>query len=100
MLALAHGQEFLHGLADGNIQVVAIETKDDVFEGIRETRLEDADSWKKFIQRSPAGERAYLQDVQELLKEKGAKAKVGFRTTLLYNFRTGSCIWYDLGHSA
>ncbi|KAI4287854.1 MAG: hypothetical protein L6R35_002883 [Caloplaca aegaea] len=98
--ALAHGQEFLHGLADGNIQVVAIETKDDVFEGIRETRLEDADSWKKFIQRSPAGERAYLQDVQELLKEKGAKAKVGFRTTLLYNFRTGSCIWYDLGHSA
>ncbi|KAI4095599.1 MAG: hypothetical protein LQ344_001530 [Seirophora lacunosa] len=97
--ALAHGQDFLHGLADGNVQVVAIETKDDVFEGIRETRLGDTDSWKKFIQRSPAGDRAYLQDVQELLKEKAARAKAGFRSAFLYNFRTGGCIWYDLGHS-
>lgn len=78
---------------------MAIETKDDVFEGIRETRLGDTDSWKKFIQRSPAGDRAYLQDVQELLKEKAARAKAGFRSAFLYNFRTGGCIWYDLGHS-
>ncbi|KAL8772628.1 MAG: hypothetical protein Q9209_002289 [Squamulea sp. 1 TL-2023] len=97
--AFARCQEFMHGLADGNVEVAAIETKDDIFEGIRETRLGDADSWKKFIQHAPAGERAYLQDVHELLKSKAAKAKSGYRSAFLYNFRTGGCIWYDLGHA-
>ncbi|KAL8640931.1 MAG: hypothetical protein Q9228_002205 [Teloschistes exilis] len=97
--ALARCQEFMHGLVDGNVQITAIETKDDIFERIRETRLGDADSWKKFIQHAPAGDRAYLHDVQELLKTQAAKAKAGYRSTFLYNFRTGSCIWYDLGQA-
>ncbi|KAL8779084.1 MAG: hypothetical protein Q9213_007112 [Squamulea squamosa] len=97
--AFARCQEFMHGLADGNVEVAAIEAKDDIFEGIRETRLGDADSWKKFIQHAPAGERAYLQGVHELLKGKAAKAKSGYRSAFLYNFRTGGCIWYDLGHA-
>lgn len=88
----------MHGFADGNVQIIAVETKDDIFEGIRETRLGDADSWKKFIQHAPAGDRAYLQELQELLKSKAAKAKRGYRSAFLYNFRTGSCMWYDLGH--
>ncbi|KAI4204441.1 MAG: hypothetical protein LQ350_001198 [Teloschistes chrysophthalmus] len=98
--ALTRCQEFMHGLVDGNVQITAIETKDDIFERIRETRLGDADSWKKFIQHAPAGDRAYLQDVQELLKTQAAKAKAGYRSTFLYNFRTGSCIWYDLGQAS
>ncbi|KAL8914067.1 MAG: hypothetical protein Q9172_007161 [Xanthocarpia lactea] len=98
--AFARCQEFLHGLADGNVEVAAIETKDDIFEGIRETRLGDTDSWKKFIQHAPAGERTYLQEVHEILKSKAAKAKPGYRSVFLYNFRTGGCIWYDLGHTA
>ncbi|KAL9000043.1 MAG: hypothetical protein Q9169_001288 [Polycauliona sp. 2 TL-2023] len=93
-------QDFIHGLLAGNVEVVAIETKDDIFEGIRETRLGDADSWKKFIQHAPAGERAYLQEVHELLKNKAAKAKSGYRSAFVYNFRTGGCIWYDLGHAS
>ncbi|KAL8803587.1 MAG: hypothetical protein Q9182_003092 [Xanthomendoza sp. 2 TL-2023] len=97
--SFARCREFIHGLADGNVEVVAIETKDDIFEGIRETRLGDADSWKKFIQHAPAGDRPYLQEVHELLKTKAAKAKAGFRSAFMYNFRTGSCIWYDLGHA-
>ncbi|KAI4279172.1 MAG: hypothetical protein L6R38_005099 [Xanthoria sp. 2 TBL-2021] len=97
--AFVRCQEFMHGLSDGNVEVVAIETKDDIFEGIRETRLGDADSWKKFIQHAPAGERMYLQEVHELLKSKAAKAKTGYRSAFLYNFRTGGCIWYDLGHA-
>ncbi|KAI4177787.1 MAG: hypothetical protein LQ343_000251 [Gyalolechia ehrenbergii] len=96
--ALTHCQDFVHGFADGNVQIIAVETKDDIFEGIRETRLGDADSWKKFIQHAPAGDRAYLQELQELLKSKAAKAKRGYRSAFLYNFRTGSCMWYDLGH--
>ncbi|KAL8810511.1 MAG: hypothetical protein Q9200_002524 [Gallowayella weberi] len=97
--SFARCREFIHGLADGNVEVVAIETKDDIFEGIRETRLGDADSWKKFIQHAPAGDRPYLQEVHELLKTKAVKAKAGFRSAFMYNFRTGSCIWYDLGHA-
>ncbi|KAL8941474.1 MAG: hypothetical protein Q9216_002202 [Gyalolechia sp. 2 TL-2023] len=97
--ALTHCQDFVHGFADGNVQIIAVETKDDIFEGIRETRLGDADSWKKFIQHAPAGDRAYLHDIQELLKGKATKAKPGYRSAFLYNFRTGSCIWYDLGHA-
>ncbi|KAL8948872.1 MAG: hypothetical protein Q9222_004976 [Ikaeria aurantiellina] len=97
--ALARCQEFMHGLTDGNVRVIAVETKEDIFEGIRETRLGDADSWKKFIQHAPAGDRAYLQDLQELLKEEAAKAKAGYRSAFLYNFRTGGCIWYDLGQA-
>ncbi|KAL8671839.1 MAG: hypothetical protein Q9168_003679 [Polycauliona sp. 1 TL-2023] len=97
--AFTRCQEFMHGLSDGNVEVVAIETKEDFFEGIRETRLGDADSWKKFIQHAPAAERAYLEDVHELLKNKAAKAKSGYRSAFLYNFRTGGCIWYDLGHA-
>ncbi|KAL8843154.1 MAG: hypothetical protein Q9170_000284 [Blastenia crenularia] len=98
--ALTRGQDFMHGFADGNVQIVAVETKDDIFEGIRETRLGDPDSWKKFIQHAPAGDRSYLQDLQELLKSKAARAKAGYRSAFVYNFRTGSCIWYDLGHAS
>ncbi|KAL8734889.1 MAG: hypothetical protein Q9166_001241 [cf. Caloplaca sp. 2 TL-2023] len=97
--AFTRCQEFMHGFADGNVEVAAIETKEDIFEGIRETRLGDADSWKKFIQHAPAGERSYLQDVHELLKSKATNAKPGYRSAFLYNFRTGSCIWYDLGNA-
>lgn len=89
----------MHGFADGNVQIIAVETKDDIFEGVRETRLGDADSWRKFIQHAPAGDRAYLQDLHELLKDKAAKAKPGYRSAFLYNFRTGGCIWYDLGQA-
>ncbi|KAL8979809.1 MAG: hypothetical protein Q9205_004953 [Flavoplaca limonia] len=95
--AFARCQEFMYGLSDGNVEVVAIEAKDDIFEGIRDTRLGNADSWRKFIQHAPAGERTYLQEVHELLESKAAKAKSGYRSAFLYNFRTGGCIWYDLG---
>lgn len=89
----------MQAYVDGNAQIVAVETKDDVFEGIRDTRLGDADSWKKFIQHCPAGERGYLQELQEMLKSKAATAKAAYRSAFLYNFRTGSCIWYDLGRA-
>ncbi|KAL8927956.1 MAG: hypothetical protein Q9208_002031 [Pyrenodesmia sp. 3 TL-2023] len=96
---LTRCQDFMQAYADGNAQIVAVETKDDVFEGIRDTRLGDADSWKKFIQHCPAGERGYLQELQEMLKSKAATAKGAYRSVFLYNFRTGTCIWYDLGRA-
>ena len=49
--------------------VVAIETRDEIFERIHETRLPDPESWKRFIQRSPADDRAYLRKLQEVCLE-------------------------------
>ncbi|KAI4208021.1 MAG: hypothetical protein LQ346_000185 [Caloplaca aetnensis] len=89
----------MQGTVDGNVPIVAVEIKDDVFDGIRDTRLGDADSWKKFIQHCPAGERGYLQDLQDMLKSKAAEAAAAYRSAFLYNFRTGSCMWYDLGRA-
>ncbi|KAL9612098.1 MAG: hypothetical protein Q9167_003285 [Letrouitia subvulpina] len=97
--ALARSQDFMNGIRNGNVQIAVMETKEDIFEGIRDTRLSDADSWKKFIQSAPPTERQYLGQVHGLLKEYAVTAKAPFRSALLYNFRTGGCIWYDLGRA-
>jgi translation initiation factor 2-alpha kinase 4 len=89
-----------------------------MIEGIRdETRLSDAEGWRRFIQGAPVAERQYLGQVQGLLgeirarwedgKEKdgggGGGGEVGDgetyagREVCLYNFRTGGCVYYDVG---
>lgn len=98
-IALSGGQDFADGLRNGNVQIAVIETKEDIFEGIRDTRLSDVDSWKKFIQSAPPTERQYLGLVHDLLKQYAVTANAGFRSALLYNFRTGGRIWYDLGRA-
>ena len=87
--AIAQAQEWRRSSTDDPI--IAIETKDEVFQGIQNTRLEDADSWKRLVQGAPAGERQYLALVQEVLKEQSGKKAV-----FLYNFRTRSIIYYPL----
>ncbi|KAL9035456.1 MAG: hypothetical protein Q9214_006574, partial [Letrouitia sp. 1 TL-2023] len=97
--ALSGGQDFMNGLRNGNVKIAVIETKEDIFDGIRDTRLSDADSWKRFIQSAPPTERQYLGQVHDLLKEYAVTANAAFRSALLYNFRTGGRIWYDLGRT-
>ncbi|KAL9638006.1 MAG: hypothetical protein Q9164_001850 [Protoblastenia rupestris] len=71
--------------------IFAIETKDEVFQAIQNTRLDDPESWKSLIQGAPAGERLYLGQFQDLLKEhKGTNA------AFIYNFRTKGIIYYPL----
>ena len=77
--------------------------KDDIFEGLRETRLSDTDSWRKLIQNAPLAERAYLTDLHEMLdtmanEVKGSKESS--RSAFIYNFRTRACIYYDLWRAA
>ena len=75
--------------------------RDDLFEGMRETRLSDPETWKKFIQHAPVGERQYLADLQDLLGNIAREAKGGgARNAFVYNFRTKACMWYDLGRTA
>ncbi|KAI9772975.1 MAG: hypothetical protein M1840_008857 [Geoglossum simile] len=93
--ALARTHELLLSFRDGPI--AAIEIRDDVLDMIRETRLSDPDSWRKVIQGVPLNERKYLSQVHELLGDMAKDEKVTARNAFIYNFRTGSCVFYDLG---
>lgn len=96
--AQQHRAEYLQNCADGPI--VAIETKDDIFEGIIDTRLSDPESWKKFIQSAAPGERQYLGQLHNLLKTMAKEAVPGNSTAVVYNFRTKACISYNLGKAS
>ncbi|KAL6706711.1 eukaryotic translation initiation factor 2-alpha kinase [Coniothyrium glycines] len=86
--------------------IAAIETKDEVMNLIKETRLSDPDSWRHFIQKMPIAERKYLQELHDILygykqrylqstdEQGGGGREVG--KAFVYNFRTGGCLLYDL----
>ncbi|KAH0562566.1 hypothetical protein GP486_002750 [Trichoglossum hirsutum] len=96
--ALTRTQELVQSFQDSPI--AAIETRDDILDMIRETRLSDPDSWRKVIQSVPLTERKYLSQVHELLNDMAQDAKVTTRNAFIYNFRTGACIYYDLERSS
>ena len=86
--------------------IAAIETKDEVMNSIRDTRISDPDSWRKAIQSWPIAERKYLQELHNLLLGYAAswKETAGDGSgrggeggkAFVYNFRTGGCFLYDL----
>ncbi|KAF4546580.1 Pek gcn2 protein kinase [Lasiodiplodia theobromae] len=98
--AQARTRELLASYADGPI--AAIETKDEILDMVRETRLSEPDSWRRVIQSVPLAERQYLQEVHAMLEEyrrkweADGKATEG-RAAFVYNFRTGGVVMYDLG---
>lgn len=89
--AVATTKDTINSFLEGPI--VAVETKDEYFEGLRQTRLSDPESWRKVIQNTPADDRMYLRDIQKTLSN---AAKSGARNAFLYNFRSKICIYYDL----
>ena len=91
-------QELVRSYLDGPI--AAIETKDDIFEGIRDTRLSDPDSWRKLVQSAPLAERQYLGQVHELLTDMADDIQLSTRHAFVYNFRTRACFYYDLGRQS
>lgn len=85
--------------------IAAIETKEEVMNLIRETRLSDPDSWRQAIQKMPIAERKYLQELHDLLlsyrarwqEAKNEEGKAGHEgKAFVYNFRTMGCLLYDL----
>ncbi|KAF2860958.1 Serine/threonine-protein kinase [Piedraia hortae CBS 480.64] len=81
------------------VPILAVETRDEVLDAIRETRLSEPESWRKVAQSVPPNERQYLQQIQDLLlawRAKWANAG-GEREGCLFNFLTGHCIYYDFG---
>ncbi|KAJ5906502.1 uncharacterized protein N7473_003418 [Penicillium subrubescens] len=98
--ALLRSREVAENARNG--PVAAIDTRDDVLDSIRDTRLSDPDSWRTVIQNAPLTERKYLSQVYELLTDLASENRAddsgeGFTNAFIYNYRTGSCVYYDLG---
>lgn len=98
--ALFRSREVMEHALNGPI--AAIDTRDDLLEAIRDTRLSDPDSWRTVIQNAPLTERKYLGQVHELLNDLAneGRARDGadhYSNAFIYNYRTGSCLYYDLG---
>ncbi|QPG97183.1 hypothetical protein C2857_005922 [Epichloe festucae Fl1] len=78
--------------------ILAIETTDQVIDLLRETSLSDHDSWKKMEHAVTMNERKYVRELHVQLDtwrssyERKGKSKHAF----IYNFRTGTCVYYDL----
>ena len=79
--------------------ILAIETRDDVLDLLRDTRLGDTESWRRAVQSVQLNERQYLQQAQDVLAgwRKRWSEGDGAREACLFNFRTGYCVYYDLG---
>ncbi|PGH10139.1 PEK/GCN2 protein kinase [Polytolypa hystricis UAMH7299] len=98
--ALSRSRELLDKALDGPI--AAIDTTDEILDAIRDTRLSDPDSWRNVIQGAPLTERKYLGYVSEMLHDFANEAhdaqdgKELYTNAFIYNYRTGSCIYYDL----
>ncbi|KAJ5191714.1 Serine/threonine-protein kinase GCN2 [Penicillium cinerascens] len=100
--ALLRAREVAENARNG--PVAAIDTRDDVLDSIRDTRLSDPDSWRTVIQTAPLTERKYLSQVYELLSDLASESHASegtesYTNAFIYNYRTGSCVYYDLGPS-
>ncbi|TQB70294.1 hypothetical protein MPDQ_000703 [Monascus purpureus] len=73
--ALLRSREVVEKALNGPI--AAIDTRDDVLEAIRDTRLSDPDSWRTVIQNAPLTERKYLTQVHELLCDLANESRAG-----------------------
>ncbi|CAN8095780.1 unnamed protein product [Discula destructiva] len=79
----------LQGFQDSDI--VAVETSDNVLQAVNRTKLSEPETWRKLDVSNV--EKQYVRDLQEILTNvRDAGAKDAF----VYNFRTGSCVHYDL----
>ncbi|KAJ0323998.1 hypothetical protein Brms1b_001245 [Colletotrichum noveboracense] len=87
----------VHSFLDGPI--LAVETTDQVMDMIRETCLSDAESWRKLEHSVTTAEKKYVREIHaEMVKSKAAwEMRNASRHSFIYNFRTGNCIYYDLG---
>lgn len=81
--------------------VAAVETTDQVLDLIRGTALSDPDSWRRVEQSVSSVEKKYTRDIQDMLlrwrTEYESSNSSRSRNAFVYNFRTGTCIYYDLG---
>ncbi|KAF2158103.1 Serine/threonine-protein kinase [Myriangium duriaei CBS 260.36] len=99
IVAAAHDRWNAHIASLKGAPILAVETRDEMIEAIRTTRLGDPESWRTFVQSMPVSERAYWGQVQGLLEgfRKRWREEEGPREVGVFNFRSGLCVGYDLG---
>jgi eukaryotic translation initiation factor 2-alpha kinase 4 len=93
--AQSRAATLVHSFLDGPI--AAVETTDHAMELIRETRLSDPESWRKVTYAVPSAERRYIGEIHDMMSTMAHQNKEVTRNAFVYNFRTGMCIYYDLG---
>ncbi|PQK15440.1 hypothetical protein BB8028_0005g09530 [Beauveria bassiana] len=78
--------------------VLAVETSEQVMAMIGRTRLSDPESWRRVDHGVTTTEKKYVRDIHDQLDAwKYAHDGSGAtRHSFLYNFRTGTCLYYDL----
>ncbi|KAH6850740.1 anticodon binding domain of tRNAs-domain-containing protein [Chaetomium sp. MPI-CAGE-AT-0009] len=88
-------QTFLDG------PVAAIETSDAVVDLIRGTSLSDPESWRRVEHGVGTAEKKYVREIHDMLMqwrwEWEARKEGSAANAFVYNFRTGKCVYYDLG---
>ncbi|KAI1002532.1 eIF-2-alpha kinase [Podosphaera aphanis] len=89
--AAALTQEMLEG------PIFAIETTDQVMEILRKTRIGEHETWRNASNAVSAAEKIYLTELHELMLKIKEQKSDGTRNAFIYNFRTGTCVYYDLG---
>jgi translation initiation factor 2-alpha kinase 4 len=96
--AQTNASKLVNSFLDGPI--LAVETTDQVMELVRDTCLSEPESWRKVEHAVTTSEKKYVREMQVELNNwrwKYENSGDGTRHSFLYNFRTGSCLYYDLG---
>lgn len=79
--------------------ILAIETTDQVMDLMRETCLSETEGWRQVEQSVTTTEKKYIREIHDQLDTWRFRyqKKNGSRHAFLYNFRSGNCVYYDLG---
>ncbi|KID73409.1 Serine/threonine-protein kinase, GCN2, partial [Metarhizium brunneum ARSEF 3297] len=78
--------------------ILAIETTDQVMDLLRETRLSEHESWKSVEHAVTMTEKKYIRELHSQLDtwRSTYEMKNISKHAFIYNFRTGTCVYYDL----
>jgi translation initiation factor 2-alpha kinase 4 len=87
--------EVVKGIADNPI--IAVGMREEILDSIRDIRLADPDSWRRFIQSLPVADRNYVSELHSALFDLSRKTSLPVRYVLIYDYKTTHCICYDLG---
>lgn len=79
--------------------ILAIETTDQVMDLIKVTSLANPESWRQVEHEVTTSEKKYIREIHDQLDtwRHRFESKGATRHSFLYNFRSGTCIYYDLG---
>lgn len=78
--------------------ILAVETSEQVMAMIGGTQLSDPESWRKVDHGVTTSEKKYVREIHDQLDtwKFAHDSKGSTRHSFLYNFRTGTCLYYDL----